>query len=162
MSQKLKHIFIVEESNYSKTSLDELNMELKKKKNFDYMLYIRSFIGKETDIVKKCCMLFRKERLRFYACGNYEMVEGIIKGLDCFENREVAFCPLGNKNRLIKNFEENYVNLKIDALLNGEVKCIDYVDAGDVCLTNYALAGGLLTTLKRYIRIIYKLTKLHN
>lgn len=143
MSKKLKHVFIVEASNYSQCNLDELNLELKKKKNFDYMLYMRSFIGKETDIVRKCCMLFRKEPLRFYACGNFEMVEGIIKGLDGLENREVAFCPLDNKKGMLKNFEENYVNFKIDALINGDVKCIDYIDAGDVCLTNYASVGAM-------------------
>lgn len=143
MGKKLKHIFIVEASMYNKCNMDELNEQLKKKKDFDYMLYMRSFIGKETDIVKKCCMLFKKEYLRFYACGNFEMVEGIIKGLDSFENREVAFCPLGNKKGMLKNFEDNYVNFKIDALINGEVKCIDYVDAGDICMTNYASVGAM-------------------
>jgi diacylglycerol kinase family enzyme len=71
------------------------------------------------------------------------MVEGIIRGLDNFTSREVAFCPLGNKKGLIENFEENYVNFEIDALIHGEVKCIDYVDAGDICMTNYASAGSL-------------------
>ena len=143
MGNKLKHIFIVEASDYCKCNIDDLNEQLKAKKDFDYMLYMRSFVGKETDIVKKCCMLFRKENLRFYACGNFEMVEGIIKGLDSFENREVAFCPLGNKKGMLKNFEKNYVNFKIDALINGEVKCIDYVDAGDICMTNYASVGAM-------------------
>ena len=143
MGKKLKHIFIVEASDYCKCNIDDLNEQLKTKKDFDYMLYMRSFIGKETDIVKKCCMLFKKENLRFYACGNFEMVEGIIKGLDSFENREVAFCPLGNKKGMLKNFEDNYVNFKIDALINGEVKCIDYVDAGDICMTNYASVGAM-------------------
>lgn len=143
MGKKLKHIFIVEASDYCKCNIDDLNEQLKTKKDFDYMLYMRSFVGKETDIVRKCCMLFRKENLRFYACGNFEMVEGIIKGLDSFENREVAFCPLGNKKGMLKNFEENYVNFKIDALINGEVKCIDYVDAGDICMTNYASVGAM-------------------
>ena len=143
MGKKLKHIFIVEASDYCKCNIDDLNEQLKEKKDFDYMLYMRSFVGKETDIVRKCCMLFRKENLRFYACGNFEMVEGIIKGLDSFENREVAFCPLGNKKGMLKNFEENYVNFKIDALINGEVKCIDYVDAGDICMTNYASVGAM-------------------
>ena len=143
MGKKLKHIFIVEASDYCKCNIDDLHEQLKAKKDFDYMLYMRSFIGKETDIVKKCCMLFKKENLRFYACGNFEMVEGIIKGLDSFENREVAFCPLGNKKGMLKNFEDNYVNFKIDALINGEVKCIDYVDAGDICMTNYASVGAM-------------------
>lgn len=143
MSKKLKHVFIVEASDYNKCNLEELNLELKKKKNFDYMLYMRSFIGKETDIVRKCCMLFRNEILRFYACGNFEMVEGIIKGLDGYDDREVAFCPLDNKKGMLKNFEENYVNFKIDALINGDVKCIDFIDAGDVCLTNYASVGAM-------------------
>ena len=143
MGKKLKHIFIVEASDYCKCNIDDLNEQLKAKKDFDYMLYMRSFVGKETDIVKKCCMLYRKENLRFYACGNFEMVEGIIKGLDSFENREVAFCPLGNKKGMLKNFEDNYVNFKIDALINGEVKCIDYVDAGDICMTNYASVGAM-------------------
>ena len=143
MGKKLKHIFIVEASIYNKCNIDELNEQLKKKNDFDYMLYMRSFIGKETDIVKKCCMLFKKENLRFYACGNFEMVEGIIKGLDSFENREVAFCPLANEKGMLKNFEDNYVNFKIDALINGEVKCIDYVDAGDICMTNYASVGAM-------------------
>ncbi|MBE5935046.1 MAG: hypothetical protein E7262_04560 [Lachnospiraceae bacterium] len=157
MGKKLKHIFIMEASNYNIRNAEELNNELKKKKNFEYMLYMRSFIGKETDIVKKCCALFKREKLRFYACGNFEMVEGIIRGLDSFDNREVAFCPLGNKKGLIENFEENYVNFNIDSLINGEVKCIDYVDAGDICMTNYASVGGLsklITELKVYKNII--------
>ena len=172
MSKKLKHVFIVEASDYNKCNLEELNLELKKKKNFDYMLYMRSFIGKETDIVRKCCMLFRKETLRFYACGNFEMVEGIIKGLDGYDNREVAFCPLDNKKGMLKNFEENYVNFKIDALINGDVKCIDYIDAGDICLTNYASVGAMsqvineISTIKENnnlnknkIRIFFKIAK---
>lgn len=143
MGKNFKHIFIIEASNYNIKNAEELNNHLKKKKNFEYMLYMRSFIGKETDIAKKCCSLFKKDRLRFYACGNFEMVEGIIRGLDSYENREVAFCPLGNKKGLIENFEENYVNFNIDALINGEVKCIDFVDAGDICMTNYASVGNM-------------------
>ena len=157
MGKNFKHIFIMEASNYNIRNAEELNSQLKKKKNFEYMLYMRSFVGKETDIVKKCCMLFKKDRLRFYACGNFEMIEGIIRGLDSFENREVAFCPLGNKKGLIENFEENYVNFNIDSLINGEVKCIDYVDAGDICMTNYASVGGmakLINELKIYKKII--------
>ncbi len=147
----------MEASNFNIKNAEELNNQLKKKKNFEYMLYMRSFVGKETDIVKKCCMLFKREKLRFYACGNFEMVEGIIRGLDTFENREVAFCPLGNKKGLIENFEENYVNFNIDSLINGEVKCIDYVDAGDVCMTNYASVGALaklINEIKVYKHII--------
>ena len=41
------------------------------------------------------------------------------------------------------NYLFNYVNFKIDALINGEVKCIDYVDAGDICMTNYASVGAM-------------------
>ena len=164
MGKKFKHIFIMEASNFNIKNAEELNNQLKKKKNFEYMLYMRSFVGKETDIVKKCCTLFKREKLRFYACGNFEMVEGIIRGLDTFENREVAFCPLGNKKGLIENFEENYVNFNIDSLINGEVKCIDYVDAGDVCMTNYASVGALaklINEIKVYKHIISNNNKDH-
>ena len=123
MSKDLKHVFIVEAADYNRCNIENLNLELKKR-NYDYMLFMRSYVGKETDIVKKCCMFYRKETLRFYACGNFEIVEGIIKGLDGYDNREVAFCPLDNEKSMLKNFEENYVSFKIDAFINGDLKCI--------------------------------------
>ena len=124
MGKKFKHIFIMEASNFNIKNAEELNNQLKKKKNFEYMLYMRSFVGKETDIVKKCCTLFKREKLRFYACGNFEMVEGIIRGLDTFENREVAFCPLGYNIKSEENLIDNYAIIDLDALVTGKVAVV--------------------------------------
>ncbi len=123
MSNEIKHVFIIEETDYNNCNIEELNLELKNK-NYNYMLFMRSYEGKEIDIVKKCCIFYRKEKLRFYACGNFEIVEGIIKGLDSYDNREVAFCPLDNEKGMLKNLEENYVSIKIEAFVNDELKCI--------------------------------------
>ncbi|KAF5072952.1 hypothetical protein DSECCO2_196580 [anaerobic digester metagenome] len=137
----MKHIFIINQECKAIMSGNEIRSFLMNKDNFEYLVFNRNYVGHEAELVSKMCRLFQEENIRFYSCGDATTLFHVLRGIDSFQNREIAFFHNGGKADFLENFEEKQLFMDLDSLIGGQVTYLDYVQLQDVICCNSLSVG---------------------
>lgn len=137
----MKHIFIINQECKAIMSGNEIRSFLMNKENFEYLVFNRNYVGHEAELVSKMCRLFQEENIRFYSCGDATTLFHVLRGIDSFQNREIAFFHNGGKADFLENFEEKQLFMDLDSLIGGQVTYLDYVQLQDVICCNSLSVG---------------------
>ncbi len=130
---RLKHVFIINPhagngqlSRKIRRTLEELKAE----SGFDYLVFDSEYQGYESILADKICSIFSDEPIRFYACGGSGTLQRTLSGISDLSNREIACCPTGLSNDLIKCFgEDSYSEFRdLKKLISGSVIPLDVIE----------------------------------
>lgn len=106
-----------------------------------YEIYYTKGPGDAVNFVRKKAKKAKGAPLRFYACGGDGTLYEVVNGAYGFENTEIAVVPLGSGNDWIRLFGEPEVFLDIRGQLEGSVRKIDCIKAGNEIAINQASVG---------------------
>ncbi len=137
----MKHIFIINQECKSIMSGDEIRSFLKKKMDFEYLVFNRNYVGHEAELVSKMCRLFQEEKIRFYSCGDTTTLFHVLRGIDSFKQREIAFFNNGSKAEFLENFKNKQGFSDLDSLIEGKAVDLDYVQLQDAICFNSLSVG---------------------
>ena len=98
-------------------------------------------MGHEAELVSKMCHLFQDEAVRFYSCGGVSTLFHVLRGIDSFEKREIAFFPNGREADFLENFSRKYLFFNLESLIEGSAVNIDYVQLKDFVCYNTISVG---------------------
>lgn len=158
----MKHIFIINQECKSIMNGDEIRSFLKKKQNFEYLVFNRNYVGHEAELVSKMCRLFQEEKIRFYACGDTTTLFHVLRGIDSFKNREIAFFDNGGRAEFLENFKKKQLFLDLDSLIEGRTVDLDYVQLQDAICFNSLSVGAdariqsIVNKIKQSMSINYR------
>lgn len=128
----MKHIFIINPYAGTIDYSERIRKILKRKENFEYLVFDTEYKGHETVLTERMCNLFADEYIRFYACGGSGTFVNIVKGIRDFEKTEVAFFPCGLSYDFLKCFGCDQVHFhNINKLIEGEPLYVDLIDMGE-------------------------------
>lgn len=137
----MKHIFIINQECKSIMNGDEIRNFLMKRENFEYLVFNRNYVGHEAELVSKMCRLFQEEKIRFYACGDATTLFHVLRGIDSFEQREIAFFDNGGRSEFLENFKNRQFFLDLESLIEGRAVDLDYVQLQDAICFNSLSVG---------------------
>lgn len=157
----MKHIFIINQECKSIMSGNEIRSYLMNKENFEYLVFNRNYVGHEAELVSKMCRLFQEENIRFYSCGDATTLFHVLRGIDSFQNKEIAFFHNGGKSEFLENFKEKHLFTDLDSLIEGQVAYLDYVQLQDAICCN-SLSVGADVRMQSIVEKIKKTMSLHD
>lgn len=128
----MKHIFIINPYAGTIDYSERIRKILKKKENFEYLVFDTEYKGNETELAERMCNLFADEYIRFYACGGSGTFVNILNGIKDFERTEIAYFPCGLSSDFIKCFGSDQVHFhNINKLIDGEPMYMDILEFGE-------------------------------
>lgn len=128
----MKHIFIINPYSGTIDYSERIRKMLKRKENFEYLVFDTEYKGHETALTERMCNLFSDEYIRFYVCGGSGTLANVIQGIQDFEKTEVALFPCGLSYDFLKCFGYDQVHFhNLNKLIDGEPMYVDLVDLGN-------------------------------
>lgn len=128
----MKHVFIINPqagNGQLSRKIRRTLEELKTDSGFDYLAFDSEYQGHESILADKICSIFSDEPLRFYACGGSGTLQRTISGIPELSGREIACCPTGLTNDLIKCFGmSSYADFRdLKKLIGGSTVPLDVI-----------------------------------
>lgn len=82
----------------------------------------------EREMTSKMISFFSNEIIRIYAVGGSGSLLNVVSGITDFNSCEVAFCPVGLTNGILKSFEPAEAFSSIEALVTGNARRLDLLE----------------------------------
>ena len=141
----MRHIFIIN-PNAGKYDISEKKRreieEVCSKYGIDPLIWVSEYAGYEREITEKMCFLFSGEELRFYSIGGSGTLFKIVSGIKDFSVTEVACCPCGYTNDLLKSYGKDVRSFRsIENLINGKTDMLDVVEIDNSRFVDFASFG---------------------
>jgi len=138
----VKHVFIINPIAGKKNASEELKAELAKLKDrlkLDIEVYLTRFPRHAEQLVKE--IVKTGEAVRLYACGGDGTLNEVLSGAYGCAHAEVGHIPCGSGNDMIRNFgtAEEFRNL--EAMVLGDSKTIDLIEANGRVVASICAAG---------------------
>jgi len=88
------------------------------------------------------CSFFSNEEIRIYSIGGSGSLLNVVSGISDFANTEIACCPAGLTNDMLKSFRDPSLFASIENLVNGRVMQIDLMELnGNILVPNFIGMG---------------------
>lgn len=140
----MKHIFIINPvagSGKGERIILPKIIETVKKEGVDYVIHRTINVGDGENFVKKQCLSFPNETLRFYAVGGDGTLNEVVNGAYGFTNAEIAFIPAGTGNDFVRIFPDKKSFSCIKSQLYGTSRPIDLIEYDDKKIINMLNIG---------------------
>lgn len=126
----MRHIFIINPAAGKYDISVKVRSEIESvcaKHKIEPLIFISEYKYYEREMAEKMCALFSNEVIRFYSVGGSGTLTNIISGIKNFETTEVACCPYGLTNDILKSYSNVSDFRSIENLIEGKTDFIDTI-----------------------------------
>ncbi len=136
------HVFIINSFAGRSGISERIREALKKKENFEYLVFNSEYPGHESILANKIYDLFPDDTIRFYSCGGSGTIRNILSGLPDLKRAQFAEFPCGATNDFLAIFGKKRDLFKnLDNLIDGKVMELDYIETNSGRAHNTVSSG---------------------
>lgn len=141
----MRHIFIINPLAGKTDASEKMRRvieEVCQKYGIEPLICISEHVGYEREMTTKMASFFSNEIIRIYAVGGSGSLLNVISGITDLGSCEVAFCPVGLTNGILKSFEPAEAFSSVEALVTGNARRLDLLElSGGLCVPNCISLG---------------------
>ena len=142
---KIRHIFMINPAAGKSDCSEKMRAEIESvcgKYGIEPLICISEHENYEREMTAKMCSFFSNEEIRIYSIGGSGSLLNVISGITDFANTEVACCPAGLTNDMLKSFRDPSLFSAIDNLVNGRVMQMDLMELnGSILVPDFISIG---------------------
>lgn len=148
----MRHIFIINPLAGKTDASERIRRSIEavcEKYGIEPLICISEHEGYEREMTAKMISFFSNEMIRIYAVGGSGSLLNVISGITDFNSCEVAFCPVGLTNGILRSFEPAEAFSSVDALVTGNSRKLDLLELSNgLCVPN-CISIGAGSTINR-------------
>ena len=143
--RKIRHIFIINPAAGKSDCSEKMRAEIEAvcgKYSIEPLICISEHENYEREMTAKMCSFFSNEEIRIYSIGGSGSLLNVVSGITDFASTEVACCPVGLTNDMLRSFRDPSLFVPIENLVNGRVMQTDLMELnGSIPVLNFIGMG---------------------